>query len=196
MSFHKSGGIEIKRKNMKEPKTTPNKRRFQKLMRLIRENPNVGLEKFYNTYGKIIQITARTICRSFEQADEVINTVLVKVWQLSQREIPVENPEGWVYVLTANAAKDRLKERTFLPLHDTIAAKNDKIEQLLSHDAFYSMIDVLTEEEKALMIDKFIKKLTFREIAGENGKNINAVSAVYYRAIEKVKKYLEEQNGD
>ncbi len=180
---------------MKEPKTTANKRKFQKLVRLIRENPNVGLEKFYNTYGKIIQLTARTICRSVEQADEVINTVLVKVWQLSQKEIPIENPEGWVYVLTANAAKDRLKERTFLPLNDRIAAENDEIAQLLSRDAFYSMIAVLTDEEQALMIDKFIKKRTFREIADENGKNINALSAVYYRALEKVKKYLEEKNG-
>ena len=58
------------------------------------------------------------------------------------------------------------------------------------------MISILTEEEQTLMIEKFIEKLTFREIAEETGRNINAISAVYYRALEKVKKFLEEQNGN
>ena len=181
---------------MKNPKEIASQRRFRKLMCEIRENPNVGLEKFYNTYGKIIQITARTICRSIEQADAVINAVLVKVWQLSQADVNIDNPEGWVYILTANAAKDTLKEKTFLPLYDTIADEKDEIEELISEDAFYSLIDILSEEEQTLMIEKFIEKLTFREIAEEKGKNINAVSAVYYRALEKVKKFLEEQNED
>lgn len=181
---------------MKNPKETAQTRKFQKLMREIRENPNVGLEKFYNTYGKIVQITARTICRSLDKADVVINAVLVKVWQMAQKNTVIDNPEGWVYIITANTAKDTLKEKTFLPLYDTVADEKDAVQELISEDAFYSMIDILSEEEKTLMIEKFIEKLTFREIAEEKGRNINAISAVYYRALEKVKKFLEEQNGD
>lgn len=181
---------------MKNSKATTTKKEFRKLIKEIRENPNVGLEKFYNTYGKIMQITARTICRSLEQADAVINVVLVKVWQLAQENVNIDNPEGWVYIITANTAKDTLKEKTFLPLYDTIADERDEISKLISEDAFYSMISILTEEEQTLMIEKFIEKLTFREIAEEKGKNINAISAVYYRALEKVKKFLEEQNGN
>ena len=139
-----------------------------------------------------MQITARTICRSLEQADAVINVVLVKVWQLAQEDVNIDNPEGWVYIITANTAKDTLKEKTFLPLYDTIADERDEISKLISEDAFYSMISILTEEEQTLMIEK----LTFREIAEETGRNINAISAVYYRALEKVKKFLEEQNGN
>ena len=163
-------------------------------MREIRENPNAGLEKFYNTYGKIVQITARTICRSIDQADIVINMVLVKIWQLSKEDVMIDNPEGWVYVITANTAKDVLREKSFLPLNDTVVDEKDEIQKLIDIDAFYSMIEVLSEKEQRLMIDKFIKKLTFREIAEMNDENINTVSTSYYRALKKVEKFLEEQH--
>ena len=171
-----------------------NKRKFQKLMQEIRKNPNVGLEKFYNTYGKIVQITARTICRSVDQADIVINMVLVKIWQLSKEEVLIDNPEGWVYVITANTAKDVLKEKSFLPLNDTVVDEKDEIQKLIDEDAFYSMIEVLSEKEQHLMIDKFIKKLTFREIAEMNDESVNTVSTLYYRALKKVERFLEEKN--
>lgn len=192
-AFHAADELQ-KRDQMKNLTGKTKKRKFQKLMREIRENPNVGLEKFYNTYGKIVQITARTICRSLEQADVVVNMVLVKVWQLSKEDVVIDNPEGWVYIITANTAKDALREKTFFPLHEAVADQKDEIQDLIDKDAFYSMIKGLSEKEQGLMIDKFIKKLTFREIAEEKGENINTVSAVYYRALKKVKKYLEEQN--
>ena len=179
---------------MKHSTGKMNKRKFQKLMREIRENPNEGLEKFYNTYGKIVQITARTICRSAEKADIVVNMVLVKIWQLSKANAEIDNPEGWVYVITANTAKDALREKTFLPLNDTVVDEKDEIQKLIARDAFYSMIEFLSEKEQNLMIDKFIKKLTFREIAEINNENINTVSTAYYRALKKVEKFLEEQN--
>ena len=179
---------------MKHSTGKMNKRKFQKLMREIRENPNAGLEKFYNTYGKIVQITARTICRSIDQADIVINMVLVKIWQLSKEDVMIDNPEGWVYVITANTAKDVLREKSFLPLNDTVVDEKDEIQKLIDIDAFYSMIEVLSEKEQRLMIDKFIKKLTFREIAEMNDENINTVSTSYYRALKKVEKFLEEQH--
>ncbi|MBR2646214.1 MAG: sigma-70 family RNA polymerase sigma factor [Clostridia bacterium] len=177
-------------------KQKANEKAFQKLLREIRKNPDVGLEKFYNTYGKIIQLTARSMCRSFDQADAVINAVLVKIWRLSQEPIQVENPEGWVYTVTANTAKDALREKAFLPLQETVAAECDGVQAWIEEDVFYSLIAPLSEEERALMIEKFIQKYTFREIAERYGKNVNAVTAAYYRALEKVKKCLEERNGN
>jgi RNA polymerase sigma factor (sigma-70 family) len=183
------------RDKMKNLTKMKNKRNFQKLMREIREHPDAGLEKFYNTYGKIVQVTARTICGSLSQADAVINTVLIKVWELSKENLAIDNPEGWVYVITANAAKDALRERTFMPLNESVADKRDEIQTLIDNDAFYSLISTLTEEEQKLMIDKFILQRTFKEIAEETGENINKISSMYYRAIEKVKNCLEEENG-
>ena len=106
----------------------------------------------------------------------------------------IDNPEGWVYVITANTAKDVLREKSFLPLNDTVVDEKDEIQKLIDIDAFYSMIEVLSEKEQRLMIDKFIKKLTFREIAEMNDENINTVSTSYYRALKKVEKFLEEQH--
>ena len=45
------------------------------------------------------------------------------------------------------------------------------------------------------MIAKFVEKLTFKEIAKDFNKNINTVSTIYYRALEKIRKELEAKDG-
>lgn len=181
---------------MKNQKTAENKKEFQTLMRKIQEKPNEGLEAFYKAYGRLIQTTARCVCRSLAQADEVVNLVLVKTWRFSHEKIEIDNPEGWIYILTVNTAKDAMREKTFLPLREEMANEKDEEEELLSADAFYAMIAILSEEEQAIMIEKFIQKRTFREIAEGKRKKLGTLTSIYYRALEKIKKSLEERHGN
>ena len=103
------------------------KKQFEKLMKEIRRAPEKGLRRFYNAYAKIMQTTAQVICRSTDKANEVVNDVLVKIWKLAEKIDDIDNPEGWIYVITANTAKDSLRERNLFPLDENIAASKDEI---------------------------------------------------------------------
>jgi RNA polymerase sigma factor (sigma-70 family) len=97
--------------------------------------------------------------------------------------------------VTLNVAKDTLKEKGFDPLSEDYPDPKDEIGRLIGEDYFAYMISGLSNEERRIMIAKFVEKLTFKEIAEELSKNLNTISAIYYRALEKIKNELEKKDG-
>ncbi len=175
-----------KRQNKEE-----RKKQFKKLMKEIRRDPEKGLRRFYEGYAKIIQTTAQVICRSTDKANEVLNDVLVKIWKLAENSEDIDNPEGWVYIITVNTAKDAMRERYVFPLDENIVSDEDKIQQVLDEYSFYWMIKDLSEIEQTIMIHKFVSRNTFQEIADELGNPLTTITSIYYRALEKIKKNVE-----
>lgn len=167
------------------------KKQFKKLMKEIRRDPEKGLRRLYDAYAKIMQTTAQVICRSTDKANEVVNDVLVKIWKLAEKIEDIDNPEGWIYVITANTAKDSLRERNSFPLEEDIAASKDAIQEVLDRNSFYWMIQDLSEIEQAIMIHKFVSGCTFQEIAEVLEKPMTTVTSTYYRALDKIKKNVE-----
>lgn len=167
------------------------RKQFRKQMKEIRRDPEKGLRRFYEVYAKIIQTTAQAICRSSDKVNEVVNDVLVKIWKLAETIGDVDNPEGWVYVITANTAKDSLRKRNLFPLDENIVANEDQIQEVLDQHSFNWMIKDLSEIEQIVMIHKFVSVYTFQEIAKELEKPLTTITSIYYRALEKIKKNVE-----
>lgn len=169
------------------------KKEFNKLMKVIRREPEKGLRGFYEVYARIITTTAKTICRSTDKTNEVVNDVLVKIWKLAETVGEVDNPEGWVYVITANTAKDVMRERYVFPLDESIMFEDDKIQEIIDKHSFYWMIKDLSEIEQSVMIHKFVLQYTFQMIANKLKKTLTTITSIYYRALEKIKKNVEEK---
>ena len=171
------------------------KEKFNKLLRRIGHENRRALEELYDIYGRLIYVSAFSICKSAMIADEVVDDVLVTVWQLAKnRKIAVENPEGWIYTISVNAAKNKI-ERETLPLHEDIASNQDDTGKLLSDDAFYEYISQLTEEERQIFIYRFIQDLKFSEIADRLQTPLSSVTSKYYRALKKIKEKLQARFG-
>lgn len=169
-------------------------KQFNILINKIRQGNKDSLEKLYSLYGKLIYSVALSTSGSSYLADEIVNDVLIKLW--SQQGLPksVNNPRGWLYVITINCAKDKLKsQKRETELFDGLY--NDiNIENVLGEDAFYNDIACLNEQEKQIIIFKYIEDMTFKEIAKEIGMPLSSVSSIYYRALEKIKENLSK-NG-
>ena len=170
------------------------KKQFKKLMKEIRRDPERGLRRFYDTYAKIIQTTAQVICRSNDKANEVVNDVLVKIWKTAETIVDIDNPEGWIYVITANAAKDSLRQRKVFPLNESVVAGEYELQDIIDRASFHWMIEDLSEIEQMLMIHKFVSGYTFQEIANELNKPLTTVTSIYYRTLEKIKKKVEDDS--
>lgn len=176
---------------MKIKETKNGKNQFNSLINKIARRDKYALEKFYSIYGKLIYSVALSILKLSYLADEVVNDILVKIWQLSPSLRKIQKPIGWLYSITLNLAKDKLKtEKLTLELYD-IAQKDKNIEELVVKDSFFSKISVLNEEEKQIMILHFIQDLTFKSIAKEIQKPLSTVSSIYYRAIKKLKNEIK-----
>lgn len=84
-------------------------KQFNKLIKAIARKDKSALEELYSLFGKMIFISAKSITHSTELADEVVDDVLFKIWTNAHTYPKSKNPVGWLYVITVNCAKDRLK---------------------------------------------------------------------------------------
>ena len=170
------------------------KKQFRKIVKEILRNSEKGFSMFYETYGKLIQSATHVICRSIDKANEVVNSVLIKIWQNVDTLKTIENPEGWIYVITVNTAKDLMRGRYIFPLEENIVADKDQTEEIFDKESFYWMIEDLFEIEQNIMVYKFVLRFTFQEIADELNKPLTTVTSIYYRALKKVKIDFVEKN--
>ncbi len=167
---------------------------FKKIVRLIIKNSQEGLKLFYDEYGKMIYMTAKSVGCKHEQAEAVVNAVMSKVWRKRDDLFEIENPEGWIYVVAKNCAKDEINEVWCLELNDKICKAEDSFEEIDSNDNFERLISVLKFEERELITIRFVRGNSFQEIANMLEKPLATVTSTYYRALEKIKKFIKDKN--
>lgn len=172
---------------------TNSKKIFHKIIKLVNKNSQEGLHKFYETYGKFIKITAKNYGCNDADADSVVNKVLVKIWQKASMLNDIENPEGWIYIVAKNCAKDELNVTWNLELNESICKSEDCFEEIFSRDSFEYMISCLKDEEKSIISMKFTKRSSFKEIADCFEKPIATITSIYYRALRKVEKFKKDK---
>lgn len=161
-------------------------KRFNKLIKMIAGKNQKALEEFYGIYGKLIYVTALTVSKSYALADEIVDDVLVKIWKNAKKLPRINSPESYLYVLTANTAKDKIKqEKRYVALFDL--KEDDLSTETQCEDDFYLKISKLNENEQEIIIMKFVDDLTFERIALEINKPLSTVTSIYYRALEKIK---------
>ncbi len=172
---------------MKKKTLNLSSKQFNKLINEIAQGKKEALEKFYLIYGKLIYSVAISVTKSTYLADEIVDDVLVKIWSNSPKIKNINNPNGWVYLVTLNCARDKFK--TVKPcdkIYD-LPQEDGNIENFITKDTFFSRISTLNEDEQQIMILRFIRDLSFKSIAKEINKSISTVSSIYYRALEKLK---------
>ena len=162
-------------------------KQFNNLIKRISLGDKDAFEEFYDYYGKFIFAQAWAVTNSLSFADEITNDVLLRVWTASQKGFEIRNPLGWIYTITLNCAKDKMKqEKLYTEIYE-MPCMDANIELVDSNDAFYKTISVLKENEKQIIIFRIIEDLSFKAISKIMKIPSSSVSAVFYRAIDKIK---------
>lgn len=169
------------------------KEEFNKLLMKIGQNKKHALKSFFNLYGRFIYWSSYSVCKSSSISDEVVNDVLLKIWQLSSTtQLEIENPEGWLYKISTNMAKKK-KEEPILPLNEDIIETKNEIDRLIDEDVFYSYLKGLTDDEQFIFISRFIQDLKFEDIAAILEIPLSTLTTRYYRALNKIKQNIEKK---
>lgn len=163
------------------------KEQFNSLIIGMSKGEKSAFDNFHAVYGKLIYSFAVSASQSSFLADEIVDDVLFRIWQLSPTIKSVKCPISWLYKVTANCAKDRIKsEKEFFEIYD-VPQEDKNFEGVLIKEAFFSHISTLNEEEQLIIILYYVQDLTFESIAKELKKPTSTVSSTFYRAIEKLK---------
>ncbi|MDE7167732.1 MAG: sigma-70 family RNA polymerase sigma factor [Clostridia bacterium] len=176
---------------MKEEDKNLHKIKFNSLIKEIAKGKQAAFDAFYSAYGRYVYSVTVSVTKSSCLADEVVDDVLFKIWQNASKLKKIENPLGWLYIVTTNCAKDRLKaEKAFSEIFD-IPQDDKNIEDFITKETFLSDISPLSEEEQLILILYHIQGLTFKMIAKELKKPMSTVTSIYYRAKEKLKQTVK-----
>lgn len=178
-------------------KETDSEKRRENFRRIIQKiadgNAKEGIEEFYDLYGRLMYITAKSYGKTDEIADEVVNDVLFKIWYKADKIKGVDNPEGFIYRMTVNSTRDRLrKNKRTEPLYE-IASVDRNIERVESDLAYESMTKFLGRKERVVVAMRIKNEYSFWYIAEIMNSSVSTVSAIYYRAINKIKKRLKNK---
>ncbi len=168
------------------------KEKFDKILRLIRKDAQRGLESFYEEYGKMICLTAKSCGCTQEKANVVVNSVLIKIWKKASQITDVEKPKAWIYTIAKNCARDELSEAWHLELKEEILEAKDDCQKVIDNNGFEYLISPLKDEEKELFLLKFVIGCTFQDIADIFEKPLPTITTMYYRALGKIKNFLKE----
>ncbi len=176
--------------------------KFQRIVELVSQDAKSGLKAFYDEYGAFIYAIANTFRKSNVTPDEIFQEILIAFYRWVKKLKALEEekrkeklnkiikPKGWFYRATINQARTLLRKsfwKRFVSLSEHIKDPNDEIETLLATQKFYYLIKNLSEQERHVLTQRFVLQKKFEEISSTMDKPLGTVTAVYYRAIDKLR---------
>lgn len=135
-----------------------------------------------------------------EKAKDVVQDTFVKVWEYLSGEGEVQNIKALLYRIATNAIIDNYRKKKELSLDSLVDEGFDPGDQHGAHaaiideseaDIVIKSIHSLEEDERALLLMRYIDGLTVKEIATVTGQRENTVSVKIHRAVKLLKDILK-----
>ena len=154
-------------------------------------------DEIYRDHAPLVYRTAWGVLGSREDADDVVQTVFLR---LLQRESPVEfqkNPGAYLYRAAVNVSLDMLKARRRRPVlvdpveHPELPAQecnSQRLEDL--HQQLYAALDQLSPEAREILILRYMHKKSVADIGRTLGVSRAVVSLRLFRSRARMRRLL------
>lgn len=148
-------------------------------------NPQI-IQELYKRYNKVVYGIAFSILKNKEDAEDVVQIVFSKLYQMDKSKLPKEKAGSWLYSVTKNEAFAIIRKK-----HENIKLENiyhcekeeNEIDNMIDKDSYDKLINKLDKKEQEIISLKILAGLTFQEIAEVLGESINTIKWRYYKSI-------------
>ena len=158
------------------------------LLRLTADGDKYAFTRFAeNISGRVLAIAFK-ITGDKMHSEDVLNTVLLKVWQNIEKLIKLEKVIEYINTIAYNAAFDVMRKKQALSLYDdnVPASEND-------HEAridIKTALNILNEQSRQIVLYHIHAGYSFREIAELMNLTKKVVYTKYIAATKKMKEIL------
>ena len=166
---------------------------INKLFEEFKSGKKEVLEEIYNKYQKVIYGIAFGILKNKDDAEDIVQSVFIKLHTLDKSKLPENNIPSWIYTLTKNETLQFLRKKknnidldSIYELEDT----NSEINKLIDKETYNKMISKLSSKEKEIISLKIISNLSFEQISQLLGEKTGTIKWRYYKAIYNLKLIL------
>ena len=176
----------------------------KKLLRLLRKDPNAGMEQLMNQYtGLVHAVVRRRLARSYYVSSDVedcVADVFVKFYaQLSDYDPAMASIQTYLCVMARNLAINVSKRRSLeggvslddekllLRAADDVLIDSDLAEDELRREVIKAVED-LGQPDASILFRKYYYGESSKEIAGVLGMTVSSVDTRAHRALNKLRK--------
>jgi RNA polymerase sigma-70 factor, ECF subfamily len=170
------------------------------------EKPKTALpeefERLYREHATFVYRTALRITRNAEEAEDVLQTIFLRLLRRESASNLQERPRAYLYRAAVNAALDAIASRRHrfevanigeieTALHSPDSSSTEKLYQQL-HNA----IAELNASAAEMLILRYMHNYSDAQIANMLGKSRGVVAVSLYRSRARLKKLIRQSQGD
>ena len=173
--------------------TQADKDNMHRVFNEIKKDRNKGLDKLFKLYHRKLYGISYSILKNKDDAEEVLQIVLMKLIKMDSELLPNENEWTWIYSVMKNASINYIrKNKSTYDIDDMyyISSDDNNIENVLDKDRFNRIISCLKEDEKEIVSLKIISDLSFAEISDIVNMPEGTVKWKYYKSLNTVKSMI------
>ena len=159
------------------------------LIEAAQKDPRRFAELYETNFERVYAFIVRRVHDRTEAEDltsEVFRHALSNLSKFEWRGVPFA---VWLYRIAANMLADRwrrLSRQNFHPVPD------DDLERSSWPDierraALFQLVDSLPEDQRSVILQRFVEQKSIRDIAQEFGKSEGAIKQLQYRALENLR---------
>jgi RNA polymerase sigma-70 factor, ECF subfamily len=136
-----------------------------------------------------------------EDASDLVQDVFLSIW----RVLPTFRYEhegsfpGLVFRVAARRVSDRVRQRVrrpAVPLEDAPETSMEFEGGAVSRRVLLQALAQIPERQREVVVLRFVVGLPTKEIAEAMGKSESAVTALQMRGLERLRRYIDEDDGD
>ncbi|MBI4474509.1 MAG: sigma-70 family RNA polymerase sigma factor [Acidobacteria bacterium] len=165
------------------------------LIEAAQKDPRRFAELYQRHFERVYAFVSRRVCERHDVEDvtaDVFHRALANINRFEWRGAPFA---AWLFRIAANAIADRRQSNARqqgepLP-EETSGAGSEQIE---TRAMIFRLVDALPEDQRRVVIKRFVEQKSVREIAQELQKSEGAVKQLQFRALESLRARVGRQN--
>ena len=173
------------------------------LLKRVRQWDEAAMAQVYDTYAPAIYRYAYHRTGHQDTAQEIVAETFHRfLVALKQGGGPTENLSAWLYRVAHNLIVDfyrRQPAQEPATLDDVVVADVDHGEIHLERQTqvaqAHNALKQLTPLQQQVIVLRFLEEMSLEEVADIVNRTVGAVKALQHRAINSLRRILEEENG-
>jgi len=166
---------------------------------LSHESLSPDFEEIYRLYSPMIYRTARAVMGSSEDAEDVLQSIFLKLIRLELSSQLRKNPKAYLYRMAVNASLDMLRARRLRTFtHDveqlkTFPTDGQKRFDEELHLRLNAALAGLSPESVQILVLRYVHDYSDAEISKLLGTSRGAIALRLFRVRARLKKVLNEK---
>ena len=153
-------------------------------------------EFFQREYRKLVNYVRRRIDDAADRdAEDVVMDVILNIFDKADISVPIDNLSAYVYQALRNRITDLFRSRRdHTSLKEIVRESKEDVAGLLEqkqvHEDLYRALDILSDDQRAVVIATEFEGRPFKELAEDWKVPIGTLLARKSRALHKIKQIL------